>query len=212
MIYVFGNSHSHFFTGEEPGKSGFGNSRNEHFTSYSLGPVIAYNFMQNHYPTMKNVLSNINFEKSKDYVLLAVGEVDCRWHLPYQSTQQKRDYTEVVEECINRLFEVYVDLVSNGYNVIGWGGHPSTTQGHDDNPDCPVFGDCHFRNSISRLWNKLLTEKCLSEGIPVVSIIEDLISEDGLTKMEYFRDYCHLDYDKTIELAFEKFNKLRLLD
>ena len=196
MIYTFGNSHAHLFTNTHPATFGKGNVH-PNFTSYSLGATIAYNFYEHHLPKVYEHLKNIPFDKNNDYVMLIVGEVDCRWHLPYQAHIQNTSHENIVNECINRYFQNYIDLVDKGYKIIGWGGHPSTTAGHSDNPSEPIFGDCLSRNAISLLWNEKLKEKCLQHNIPYISIINNLIDPStGLTKTYYFSDYCHLNYDK----------------
>ena len=211
MIYTFGNSHAHLFTGSQPGTSGFGEIQNQDFVSYSLGPVIAYNFKESHYSTLLGVLQNVDISKESDYVMLIVGEVDCRWHLPLQAKLQNKSNKEVVQECVDRLFDVYKDLTSRDYRLIGWGGHPSTIEDHDDNPSKPVFGDCLNRNSLSMYWDKTLRKKCEEVNIPYVSILEDLIDDNGYTKMEYYNDYCHLDHTKTKSIYIEKFKHKNLL-
>lgn len=211
MIYTFGNSHAHLFTGSNPGTSGFGEISNDNFTSFSLGPVIAYNFLDSHYQRLIETLENINISKENDYIMLVVGEVDCRWHLPLQAKLQGRTNEDVVEQCIDRIFNVYLDLIARGYKIIGWGGHPSTTDGHDDDINKPVFGDCLNRNSISKYWDLLLSKKCGEKEIPYVSIIDDLIDNSGLTKMEYFIDYCHLDPIKTKNIYTKKFKNKNIL-
>ena len=150
--------------------------------------------------------------KSDDYILLAIGEVDCRWHLPYQAHLQNKNNNDIVSECIERLFKSYLDLKSRGYNVIGWGGHPSTSSSHNDDPQQPVFGDCLNRNNITLLWDEYLSTKCNSNNIPYISIVRDLIDDNGLTKMEYFSDYCHLDYNKIYPLIEKKFRDQNLIN
>ena len=206
MIFVFGNSHSHVFTDTHPATFGIG-KENNFFTSLSLGPTIAYNFFEHHYSTMLNWIGQLNINKENDYIVLAIGEVDCRWHLPYQASIQGKTNQEVVTECIDRYFRVYLDLKQRGYKVIGWGGHPSTTSGHNEDQNEPVFGDCLTRNKISLLWNNLLKERCEQNDIPFISIIEELIDDNGMTKMEYFSDYCHLNYLKINNILSNKFSK-----
>jgi len=210
MIYVFGNSHAHFFTKSTPSKFGGGENTSDHFRSFSLGPVIAYNFISHHFQTMVQWMNELPINPG-DPILIAIGEVDCRWHLPFQASKQNRDPMDVVKECIDRFFIAHLHLKKAGYNVIGWGGHPSTTDGHDDNPSEPVFGDCRSRNKISLEWNDYLESKCKQNGIKFSSVIRDLINVDGLTKMEYYRDYCHLDPEKYLPTVIEKFKKEGLL-
>jgi len=205
MIYTFGNSHAHAFTGSRPSTLGFGEIENVNFKSYSLGPVIAYNFHLHHYDRLLTELNKSTFNKEKDVLMLIVGEVDCRWHLPYQASINKKTINEIVTECIDRYFQNYLNLKNQGYHIIGWGGHPSTTAPHNDDLNNPVFGDCVTRNKISLLWNFQLKEKCLAHNIFYISIIEDLIDQFGLTKMDYFDDYCHLNHTKIQPLITKKF-------
>jgi hypothetical protein len=210
MIYVFGNSHAQFFTDSTPSRPGFGENRNEHFVSYSLGPVIAYNFFEHHYPHMIQVMNELPITE-KDYVMIAVGEVDCRWHLLAQADKQKRDVIELTYECIDRFFRAHLHLKENGYNVIAWGGHPSTKNTFGNVPEDPVWGDCLTRNRVSLAWNDYLEKKSKEADIPFVSIIRDLINVDGITKMEYYIDYCHLDSKKLLPSVTEKLRQRGLL-
>jgi hypothetical protein len=210
MIWVWGNSHAHFFTDSTPSQYGEGEKQNEHFRSFSLGPVIAYNFIVHHFPTMIQWVNQLPITEN-DYILLNIGEVDCRWHLPKQAEIQRRDVLELTRECVDRFFQAHLILKEAGYQVIGWGGHPSTTRGHDDNPNEPVYGDCLSRNKITLEWSQHLERKCKENDLRFVSIVEELINVDGLTKMEYYKDYCHLDSKKLLPLVIEKFKELKLL-
>jgi len=211
MIYAIGNSHAHFFTNSHPADSK-GRFKNEYFTSYSLGPTIAYNFYEHHLDKLIKLIESkeVNILQ-EDYILLVVGEVDCRWHLPKQAEQQKRNIDEIINECINRFFRTHLFLKENGYNVISWGGHPSTTSGHNDDPSNPVYGDCLYRNIIAKKWDKYLNYISLVNSIPNISIIDDLIDKDGLTKMEYFIDYCHLNSSKLLPIVINKFKEKNLI-
>lgn len=211
MIYAIGNSHSHFFTNSHPGDAE-GRLKNEYFTSYSLGPTIAYNFYEHHLEKIINLIKSkeINI-LAEDYILLVVGEVDCRWHLPKQIEGQKKSIEEMVKECIDRFFRTHLFLKENGYNIISWGGHPSTTSGHNDDLSSPVYKDCLYRNKISKEWDRYMKHISLSNSIPNVSIVNDLIDENGLTRMEYFNDYCHLNTNKLFVNILDKFRQKNLI-
>ena len=210
MIYVFGNSHAQFFTDSTPSRLGEGENRTEHFRSFSLGPVIAYNFFEHHYPAMIATMNELPITE-KDGILIAVGEVDCRWHLLAQADKQKRDVIELTHECIDRFFRAHLHLKENGYNIIAWGGHPSTKNTFGNVPEDPVWGECLPRNRVSLEWNDYLEKKCQEANIPFVSIIRDLINVDGITKMEYYIDYCHLDPKKLLPSVTEQFRQRGLL-
>jgi hypothetical protein len=194
-----------------PATFGVGEIQNKYFTSVSLGPTIAYNFYENHYNKLLEWVNTLNINKETDYVMVIVGEVDCRVHLPHQIISQKRPMFDVVKECIDRFFRVYIDLKNKGYNVIGWGGHPSTTSGPSENPSEPVVGDCDYRNTISLLWNDYLEKLCVKNNIPYISIIKELMDENNLTNMNFFMDYCHLNHEKVKEIIKNKFNGLGIL-
>lgn len=205
MIYVFGNSHANTFTGTSPGNTGVWSANNK-FASYSLGPVIAYNFKDHHYSKVLKILEEIEIKKN-DYILFAVGEVDHRWHLPKRAVDTSQTIEKVTVECVDRFFEVLIDLKRKNYNVIAWGSHPSTTGGHNENLERPVFGSCLTRNLIGKCWNNRLHDLCVQFEIDFVSIFDSLVDENYLTKMEYYIDYCHLDPDKVKDMLENKFEK-----
>lgn len=209
MIYVIGNSHCHVFTSSTPSTIGEGEHQNKYFRSFSLGPTLAYNFYEHHFPPMINIINELPIT-TDDYILIAIGEVDCRWHIPFQAAKQNRNPIDVVHECIDRFFRTHLHLKENGYQVIGWGGHPSTISGHCDVGDV-VYGDCLTRNKISMEWNNYLNLKCKENNILFISILEKLICSDGLSNMNYFKDYCHLDPDKVLPLIIQEFKYKNLI-
>jgi hypothetical protein len=95
-----------------------------------------------------------------------------------------------------------------GYKVIAFGAHPSTTSGHNDDPQNCVFGDCLTRNRIAIEYNKSLQEQSKNNGLFFVSIFDYLVDDNFMTKMEYFKDYCHLDGGKIKEFLKIEFKKI----
>jgi hypothetical protein len=202
MIYAMGNSHAHFFSNSHPGDLGWGKVRGEHFVSYSANfhhpnpkyrHVLVHKFTERFYPFLVQTINNADLT-GNDYIMFIVGEIDCRWHFPKKVQTQNRTIEDVLKEEMEYFFPAFLHLQENGYNVVGWGGHPSTVQGHNDDPDNPVYGDCFTRNKISLLWNDMLEERCRKNNMKFVSVIRDLINPDGLTKKEYMFDYCHLNW------------------
>jgi hypothetical protein len=204
MIYAIGNSHSNFFTNSSPNKRD--RVQNGLFISHPIGPVIAYNFYEHHYPKVLNILESQHLSKN-DYIILVVGEMDCRVHLPKQILLQNSPVNEVVHECIDRFFRSYINLIQKEYNVICWGGHPTTNEEPNNSEDSPVIGKITLRSLISKSWDEYLNKKCKEYNIPYISVIPDLMNLDGTTKMEYFMDYCHL-HTKYLPYVLNKFNNL----
>ena len=190
------------FTDSHPGKM-HQTTYGQHFSSTSIGPVIAYNFVEHHQDRCVAELRNVRIGPT-DKVMIIVGEVDCRWHLPKRIATNNESVESVVEDCANRFFRSILNLRSLGFNPVTWCGHPSTTSGHSDNPSEPVWGDCLFRNRISIEWKTRLQKLSTDNNIPCVSIIDELIGGDGMTNMSYFRDYCHLDTSKVFPVVLEK--------
>lgn len=205
MIWAIGNSHCNVFTDSHPGNGNI--IKNDMFVSVPLGPVIAYNFKTSHYPKVIDILNRVEIDKQCDKIMLVVGEVDCRWHIPKQAQVQNREQLDVVEECVDRLFDVYKDLNDNGYNIIVWGGHPSTNRGHSED-DFPIFGEVINRNKIAKNWHNFLHDKATENNFPFISLVDELINDDGTTDMHYFVDDCHLEYDKIKHWITEKFKVL----
>ena len=113
-IHCIGNSHINIFSGKNEITS---ESYNSVFKLKHVGPVIAFNFYENHYP---NVLEYLNDFDKEDYVMLIVGEVDCRWHLLKQSNLQNRNINDLVKECVDRfcgravLFDIFTESIISG--------------------------------------------------------------------------------------------------
>ena len=77
-----------FFTNSHPGTLCWGENKNEYFSSYSgnfhnpnYRHVLAHKFEERFFPYFIQLINQINFT-NKDYIMFAVGEVDCRWHFP----------------------------------------------------------------------------------------------------------------------------------
>jgi hypothetical protein len=217
MIYVFGNSHAHFFTDSNPGKIGWGEKNNEYFKSYSgnfhnpkYNHVLIHKFEERFFPHFIPKINELNMTEN-DFILFAVGEIDCRWHFTKKVKTQNKTIEEVLNEEIEHFFPTFLKLKENGYNIVGWGGHPSTTRGHHDpDPDDPIYGDCLFRNEISLKLNDLLKEKCDKNDIKFLSIIRHLIKDDKMTDMSYYYDDFHLN-PKAMKFVIDESKKLNIL-
>lgn len=206
IIHCIGNSHVNIFKGGDVIMDG--SDTIPLFKTHYIGPIIAYNFHDHHYPkALEYIQTSVN--KDVDYIMFIVGEVDCRWHIPKQAELRNKPVFEIVDECLERYFKSFIDLKNQRYKLIGWGGHPSTTSGHDDDVHKPVYGDCLTRNTISKYWSDSLRKLCVEHDIPFISLVDDLIDdESGLTKMEYFIDYCHLKSSMVIDMVIKQLKQV----
>ncbi len=210
MLFVFGNSHVVTFCGSPPAGNKSPkimtnkpqrNPENPNICSMFLGKgLVAYNFVNKHLPKVYAALKDVSADKSKDSCLLYIGEVDCRYYLA-KRVLEGDDRETVVKECVERFFETVKDMLEKGWRVAVAGSHPTTTEGHDEHPDHPHWGDCALRNAVCVEWNKQLKALCDGANVPFICIYDELVDENNITKMEYFVDYCHLSYEK----CFPKF-------
>lgn len=203
MIYCIGNSHVWIFTGDTTSFPPIENNKLTPFKTEYIGPTIAYNFFDHHLPKVMKILVD-KVDKEKDTVMLVVGEVDCRWHLPFQANLQKRKLEDLVLECVNRFFKSILFIQQQGYKVCTWGPHPTTTREHTNDGETFIYGDVQTRNNACLLWNKYLRGLCEKHNIKFHSIYSKLVDGNNVTKMEYLRDYCHLS-DEAIPFIIEEF-------
>lgn len=205
-IFAVGNSHVSYFSGNNiivPSWEHIELDIIPGIRTHNLGPVIAYNFYNHHLPKVIELCRQQ--VKPEDFVLMVVGETDCRWHLGYQSELQGRYICDVIYECFHRYFNSILVLKEMGYNVGLWGVHPSTHEGHSDNKDRPIFGTMQYRNEITRYWNYLSKLNCELHGMPFINIFDKLVDEvDGqiITKQDALWDYCHQSV-KNLHLAID---------
>ena len=204
-ICCIGNSHVNTFSGESNLTRSFNNSL---FSGRNIGPVIAYNFYENHYKRAIEAYSEI--EEGKDtYLSLVVGEVDCRLHIPLQADKQKRSDDSVVGECVERLFKCYRDILNTGNKCIVFSTHPTTLESHSmSDKELPIYGCWERRNNICVLWNKYIKEFSEKFSIPYISFYQDLVDNNNRTKMEYYLDYCHLNSNKVMPFIMREINSL----
>ncbi len=207
MIHVIGNSHAMFYTDSHCHYTEC-DKKNKYFRSYSIGATIAYNFYEHHLPTVLDLLKDIK-PSSDDYVALVVGEVDVRWWLPKMSNDKNLPLETIVKECVDRYFRAieYLKGVHDKFLVIG--AHPSTTRGHSDDSSEPIYGDCLVRNETGKIYNSYLSSKCEKFNIAYFDIFESLVLENGLTDMNYYKDYCHLS-NKALPFVYKKLELLKI--
>lgn len=215
MIWGFGNSHAAIFSGIKPcgnirgPKLGVAepNPNYKNIRTIFLGPIIAYNFRKSHLPTLLSTLSQYRVDKNNDSIALYVGEVDCRFHLAKRIMEKEDTAENIVSDCIKRYYSIIKQLKDEGWKMIVFGTHPTTTKNHSEDLNSPYWGTCKFRNDICVMWNKKLKECCDIDNIPFISIYDKLVDENNITKMEYFLDYCHLSYDKCFPMFVDEMRK-----
>lgn len=230
-IEIFGNSHAATLPGAPP--CGNHVSKQQHrpygrgytdqhlqypFRAWFLGPVLAYNFYEHHLSKIYSFVEEFpQIFKEKDVtILMMVGEIDCRVHLPKYITQE-RTVANVVEECVSRYHRSILDLKNKGFNVAVAGAQPSLSDESilkrmsEKERQYNIAGTAAVRNQICKHWDLFHQSLCDENDIPFVSIFNNLIDENGKTKEDMFSDFIHLSHDKTIKYWLECFKKLNMI-
>jgi hypothetical protein len=219
-IYCIGDSHVDFFSGQNKVQPIWPEPSNDilpYFRTYRLGAVLAFSLCE--YGTRQKGRELIYVLLDRDVplpdreispeskTLLCFGEIDCRAHLLRQAELQKRDIASVVEECVERYFSVILEIQQLGYEVLVWNAIPSSRHDHIPNKEFPAYGTCLERNRVTRLFNSYLSDLCSSSDAKFISIFDDLVDSQGLTRMEYYSDQVHLS-QKAMPLALTKIEEM----
>lgn len=191
-IYVVGDSHVSLFSGvDKIVDYGWIKSKIRHkkavFFTNKLGAVLAFNLMNKTF-----FWDTIHKIRRQSTIILVFGEIDCRVHL------LKNDN---VKECTDRYFDV-IKKIALDYPVMVFCPVASTIGMHENGDEYAAFGTCFERNIATHKFNTLLKQRCNEINVPTIDILQDLITIDGITNMDFYFDEIHLS-QKTLPLVFK---------
>lgn len=219
-IYVIGDSHTSFFSGNEMVnfipfiKEPEINVYEEKFSifrAFHLGPVLAYNTnrkgSKNQGREKVELLIEKNYLPKGSRVLCCFGEIDLRSQVFKQVQQRDLPYQVVVDDILAHYLEFLLWLQAQGYQVMCWGPIASRKDKWKcfDNPDTPDYGKEQERNKATEYFNSRLNEICKINGIQFISIFSKMINNQYRTKIKYISaDSFHLSQSATV-LAYRAF-------
>lgn len=213
MIHCIGDSHSAVFSGEEKMQDIWpmpAANTIPFFSSYRIGPATAFQ-LANKKEIIDSIISKVY--KNGDHVMFCFGEVDIRAHLIKQSQQQNRDILEIVNECVERYFNVILEYKNRGVSVLVWGPIASWNN-KKPYTGGPSFGTDLERNHVTKLFNEKLKEYCSQNEIKFVTLFYDMLNEDGTTNETYLDDWegshMHLS-QRAMPKIIEKFDEQGLI-
>lgn len=215
-IYVIGDSHVNFFSGQEsinfvPFEFDINHCRDilVYFETFHLGPVLTYNLnkenSQNRGKEKIEYLLSHNIIPQGAYILCCFGEVDIRNQVFKQVERQNVGYQKVVDDILKEYASFLQKMTTRGYKMICWGPVASQKDEWHGNKDFPAVGTEIERNLATKYFNQQLEKICQDVGAYFVSIFDELVDEQGKTKDKYFMDPCHLS-QKAMVLAKNKFS------
>jgi len=198
---VFGDSHSSFFSGENQIVFGFKEAKLFNFSFHinHIGPVLATSLVERQSTLMarEKIFEVLKREKQAEWdgVILAFGEIDCRFHIIKRLGHKSAILTDEVRLSITITVLRYISFIHEimllGYRPIVWGPVASNLLLYD-NPEYPNYGNINERNIITFEFGKLLSKYCDIYEIDYLSIFPLLVTETMETKSEYYFDGVHL--------------------
>lgn len=216
QIYAFGNSHVSIFSGTDimvpiwPDRS---NDKLPWFKTFRIGPVTAYQAVK-HMKTIYSIMKEVGFDKNKDTILFVFGEVDIRAHIIEQSLKQNRCVQYITREVVNRYWSAIMNARNKGYKVAVFGCIAGfKLKKGAQQPAWPHVGTCKERNEITRDFNDDLSNRCFWNGIPFISVFDEMLMPNGETDTRYLDEEsagCHAT-TKLLPLILWKFRNIGLI-
>ncbi|MCZ4244697.1 SGNH/GDSL hydrolase family protein [Pedobacter punctiformis] len=194
-IHFIGDSHSSFFSGVniiQPEYPFSSNDTISYFRTYRLGPVLAYSLSSNNTTCRgrEKLFQVIDTLPKKSNIVLCFGEIDCRYHLLFQSAKKKIPLEDVINDCLNNYFKTVLEIRKLSYNVGIWGAIP--TSYFNNNPLFPSYGTHLDRNRCTKIFNTKLESLCEQHGIIFFSIFKSMVKKNLYTLPYVFFDGIHL--------------------
>jgi len=194
-LHIIGNSHAHTFTGSELGAYARGNFQKTFWDSYSLGPLSSVDLETTKYTLLTKLIEKYEFKKN-DYVLLPLGEAECRWYalkdtvLPVDVSEEQLSL--MLKPFLDAAMRVNINLMKLGIKPIIWGGHASSRLGPRADKDIPIVGESKIRNRLSLIWEKEMRNFAEKNNFPFISILTLMLDENLETRESFLVDACHL--------------------
>lgn len=177
-ILAFGDSHVNVFSDIDSIEVNY------------VGASTAYNL--NNTGSSSGGAQNVIYRLERDYnnrystgVLLCFGEIDCRNHIIKQCYSKNTSLTEVVADVVTQYVMFIERLSSQGFRVIVYGCYGSGSHFNS-------VGRAVDRNRASIELTRQLSLICKKMSVPFFTIIDLMVKDSGLTKLNLLSDDVHL--------------------
>ena len=211
MIHCIGDSHASIFSGLGTREETYMIQiyPQEHigidpdFKAYRIGPATAYNLLDKFHIINEIIFKNFKEDRG-DKVMFCFGEIDMRIHVGTQlKNHPSKTKDEIIEEIADRYFFAITEMKIQSYNIIilapsvqsFWNENSDHKKdGFHYNMEFPIVGTNKERNEYTKIFTNLLIEKAKRyyNTIKVISILDEMLDENGETKPDLFMDYLHL--------------------
>lgn len=212
-FHIIGNSHAHSFTTNQ--LASYGKQDGRVWDSYSLGPLSSVELLGQKFPLLLKAIQKGKF-RSGDYVLLPLGEAECRWYsLRDQANLEAKSMSEIhllLEPYLKAAEDLIIYLRKEKFRPIVWGGQGSTRLAPREDPNMPIAGSESIRNSLSRHWHESCREFAYSQNIPFVSPITLMIRDDNQTDITFLaKDGVHMEPEFARTFLLMELNRLGII-
>ena len=199
--FVIGDSHSLFFAGAEKVLDTHAEVKSAHagVRVYYLGPGLASSLIKN---------NTINLSREKIFkalpeirecgnppIVLAFGEIDCRFHIRQRAIAAGRDnltgWAESAQITALRYISFVMELKLAGFRPFVYGPPPSTLNAVGMHKYYSI-GTTTERNWLTVQFTGMLRELCRARGIEVITLLDRLIDEKLNTIPEFSSDDVHV--------------------
>jgi len=211
MIHCLGDSHASVFTGTDTLIAYPFPNVNEamlpYFTAYKLTgyATTAYNLYDKK-PIIDSIVEK-HIDKKNDYLMFCFGETDCRSHIVKHG---KGDIPHTVGVAVKRYFDCISLYAKKGYRIIVFGPIAPSYITKDGDDYYKTAGSYEERLLATRVFNSLVEGYCLSKSYIFFTIVNEMLDEDGKTKLSMLKDEIHLN-QTAMPIILEKLKRIEVL-
>lgn len=185
MIYVVGDSHTAIFKGDPA------------FKVVDIGAATAHNLIDlkstsNSHQKLQELMNSI--DKKSDFIMLTLGECDCRFHIYYQAKKRNVPIRDIIYETVMRYLMALEWMRHNNVEAIVLGIPPAGTYDRFeyDTPGKP-YASPKMLTKIYREFNRKMKKTCEVNAYIYLDIYSKTADENGFLKKEYAADAVHLN-------------------
>jgi len=215
MIHCIGDSHVSVFTGTDRISEGYPCAFDclDGFRTYRTGPSLAYSMGDPNHNAFRWVYSIIaTFVQPGDFAMLSFGEIDCRTHVAKQAEIQNRSVEDISREISMRYSSAVITLKRAGHKMLVYAPVPTLNHYNpsaaicDENP-YPHVGTTEQRNLATKIITEETARILEPEGVPVISIFNEVVDNKLNTDGSYYVDGVHLS-QKVMPFILGKLSKI----
>jgi lysophospholipase L1-like esterase len=187
QLLVIGDSHADFWNGTS---HCLGADTIPGVRSHAIHGALAYNLVEENSTTDSgplawgSILSAVA-EGFQGWIMLSFGTIDCEVHIWRHAAHV--GIVAAVQHTVDRYVEFIAQVKHLHARVAVWAPNAARITIASE----PIVGTEAERNLTISLFTKLLKDRLSDIRVPVLSIHEAFVDEEGKTKTDLYWDYTH---------------------